>query len=87
MCVQRIQYGKLEAKKAGRRPKDGEINTACAQSCPTNAITFGDYNDPASRLSAEAKDARAYHVLEELNVQPSIYYQTKVRNKDTGNKA
>ena len=52
MCVQRIQYGKLEAKKAGRRPKDGEINTACAQSCPTNAITFGDYNDPSSRLSA-----------------------------------
>ena len=87
MCVQRIQYGKLEAKKAGRRPKDGEINTACAQSCPTNAITFGDYNDPASRLSSEAKDARAYHVLEELNVQPSIYYQTKVRNKDTGTKA
>jgi molybdopterin-containing oxidoreductase family iron-sulfur binding subunit len=87
MCVQRIQYGKLEAKKAGRRPKDGEINTACAQACPTHAITFGDYNDPASRLSAEAKDQRAYHVLEELNVQPSVYYQTKVRNKDTGAKA
>ncbi len=86
-CVQKIQYGKLEAKKAGRRPKDGEITTACAQSCPTHAITFGDYNDPNSRLSAEAKDERAYHVLEELNVQPSIYYQTKVRNKDAGNKA
>jgi molybdopterin-containing oxidoreductase family iron-sulfur binding subunit len=82
MCVQRLQYGKLEAKKQGRRPIDGEINTACAQACPTHAITFGDYNDPASRLVAEAKDERAYHVLEELNVQPSIYYQTKVRNKD-----
>jgi len=82
MCVQRLQYGKLEAKKEGRRPKDGEINTACAQACPTHAITFGDYNDPASRLSVQAKDERAYHVLEELNVQPSIYYQTKVRNKD-----
>ena len=82
MCVQRIQYGKLEAKKAGRRPKDGEINIACAQSCPTNAITFGDYLDKDSRLSKEAKDERAYHVLEELNVQPSVYYQTKVRNKD-----
>jgi MoCo/4Fe-4S cofactor protein with predicted Tat translocation signal len=82
MCVQRLQYGKLEAKKQGRRPIDGEINTACAQACPTHAITFGDYNDPASRLSSQAKDERAYHVLEELNVQPSIYYQTKVRNKD-----
>ncbi|HMT30252.1 MAG TPA: molybdopterin oxidoreductase, partial [Bacteroidia bacterium] len=88
MCVQRIQYGKLEAKKAGRRPKDGEINTACAQACPTNAIIFGDYNDKDSRLSAQAKDERACHVLEELNVQPSIYYQTKVRNKDvSGGKA
>lgn len=84
MCVQRIQYGKLEAKKAGRRPADGEITTACAQSCPTQAITFGDYNDKASKLSAESTDPRAYHVLEELNVQPSIYYQTKVRNKETG---
>ncbi len=84
MCVQRIQYGKLEAKKSGRRPKDGEITTACAQACPTHAITFGDYNDSQSRLSAQAKDERAYHVLEELNVQPSIYYQTKVRNKKAG---
>ncbi len=87
MCVQRIQYGKLDAKKQGRRLKDGEINTACAQSCPTNAITFGDYNDKESRLSQQAKDERAYHVLEELDVQPSIYYQTKVRNKDVGGKA
>lgn len=82
MCVQRIQYGKLEAKKAGRRPMDGEINMACAQSCPTNAITFGDYNDKNSRLNKETKQERAYHMLEELNVQPSVYYQTKVRNKD-----
>lgn len=84
MCVQRIQHGKLEAKKAGRRPKDGEIITACAQSCPTNAITFGDYNDPDSRLSAENKSPRSYSVLEELNVQPSVKYLTKVRNKDAG---
>lgn len=84
-CVQKIQYGKLEAKKAGRRPVDGEITTACAQVCPTHAITFGDYNDPNSQLSVQSKDERAYHVLEELNVQPSIYYQTKVRNKDAGN--
>jgi MoCo/4Fe-4S cofactor protein with predicted Tat translocation signal len=83
MCVQKIQYGKLEAKKAGRRPIDGEINTACADACPTNAIIFGDYNDSKSKLSQLKTDERTYHLLEELNVQPSIYYHTKVRNKDT----
>lgn len=80
MCVQKIQAGKLQAKKDGRRPKDGEIKTACAQSCPTEAIIFGDYNDPDSRLSENAKDERSYHLLEELNTQPNIYYQVKVRN-------
>jgi len=81
MCVQRIQYGKLEAKKEGRRPKKGEINTACAQTCPTNAITFGDFIENDSDLAALAKDERTYYLLEELNVQPSVFYQTKVRNK------
>jgi molybdopterin-containing oxidoreductase family iron-sulfur binding subunit len=81
MCVQRIQYGKLEAKKAGHRPIDGEINMACAQSCPTNAIIFGDYNDSESKVTKLSTDERAYHLLEELNVQPSVYYHTKVRNK------
>jgi len=80
MCVQRIQYGKLEAKKAGHPVKDGAINTACAQTCPTNAITFGDYNDKSSRLVKQSSSERMYHLLEELNVQPSINYLTKVRN-------
>ncbi len=81
MCVQRIQYGKLEAKKQGRRPKDGEIKTACAQTCPTNAITFGDYNDASSELNKQTKSERMYHLLEEIGVQPSVNYLTKVRNK------
>jgi molybdopterin-containing oxidoreductase family iron-sulfur binding subunit len=81
MCVQRIQYGKLEAKKASRRPKDGEIKTACAQACPTNAIVFGDFNDQNSEVSNLFKDPRSYHLLAELDVQPSVFYQTKVRNK------
>lgn len=85
LCVQRIQYGKLEAKKAGRRPKDGEINTACAQACPTNAIIFGDYNDSESQVAKLKDDERSYHLLEELNVQPSIFYHTKVRNKINSN--
>ncbi len=85
MCVQRIQAGKLEAKKEKRRPKDGEIQVACAQSCPTNAITFGDMNDPASEISqllAAEKVGRAFGVIEEINVKPSISYLVKVRNKE-----
>lgn len=85
MCVQRIQAGKLEAKKEGRPVKDGDINTACADACPTNAITFGDMNDKNSTIGKtikEEKDKRLYHVLEELNTRPSVSYLTKIRNKD-----
>lgn len=85
MCVQRIQAGKLEAKKEKRRPKDGEIQVACAQSCPTSAITFGDMNDPESEISKvlEAeKVGRSFGVIEEINVKPNISYLVKVRNKE-----
>lgn len=85
MCVQRIQEGKLTAKKEGRRPADGEIETACSQSCPTDAITFGDMNDPSSRISkliADEKEGRLFQVLEEINTRPSLYYLSKVRNID-----
>lgn len=90
MCVQRIQEGKLTAKKEKRRPVDGEIQVACAQSCPTNAITFGDMNDPASEISkllAVEKEGRAYGVIEEINVKPNISYLMKVRNKDVKKEA
>jgi len=90
MCVQRIQEGKLTAKKEKRRPVDGEIQVACAQSCPTNAITFGDMNDPASAISKlleVEKEGRAYHVIEEINVKPNISYLMKVRNKDAKKEA
>ena len=81
MCVQRLQEGKLNAKKASRTVKEGEINTACAQTCPTNAITFGDYNLSESALNKMWKpEERSYHLLGELNVQPNVFYQTKVRN-------
>jgi molybdopterin-containing oxidoreductase family iron-sulfur binding subunit len=85
LCVQRIQYGKLEAKKQGRRPIDGEIITACASACPADAIIFGDMNDPNSRLVqllTDEVEGRAYHVLEELNTNPNTFYLTKIRNKD-----
>ncbi|MDB5274771.1 MAG: nrfC [Chitinophagaceae bacterium] len=83
MCVQRIQEGKLIAKKEKRHVKDGEINIACAAACPTEAITFGDQNDLTSRISVERNELnkeRAYAVLEELNVQPNVLYLTKIRN-------
>ena len=83
MCVQRIQSGKLDAKLNKRTVKDGEIQVACAQSCPADAITFGDMNDPASKVSvalAEEAADRKYHVLEELNVKPNVSYLTKIRN-------
>jgi len=81
-CIQRIRDGKERAKALGVPVKDGDIVTACQQSCPTEAIIFGDMNDPNSRVAAKRKDARGYHVLEDLNTQPSITYQTKVRNRE-----
>ncbi|MEQ1732178.1 MAG: TAT-variant-translocated molybdopterin oxidoreductase [Bacteroidia bacterium] len=82
MCVQRIQEGKLKAKKESRRPVDGEIKTACQQACSTGAIIFGDNNDTTSAVTKAKADDRMYHLLEELNVQPSVFYQTKIRNNE-----
>ncbi|CAG5074410.1 hypothetical protein DYBT9623_05093 [Dyadobacter sp. CECT 9623] len=85
MCVHRIQEAKLTAKKERRRIVDGEVNVACASACSTGAITFGDMNDPESRISKileEEREGRAFHMLEEINVRPQLSYLTKVRNKD-----
>ncbi len=80
MCIQRIQAGKLKAKIEKRSVKDGDIKVACQQTCPANAIVFGDGNDPNSAVSKALRSERTYYVLEELNVQPGIGYQVKVRN-------
>lgn len=80
MCVQKIQAGKLEAKKAGEPVKDGAIQTACSETCPTNAITFGDLNDKNSLIAKKAAGKRAYSSLEEVGTRPNVYYQVKVRN-------
>ncbi|RTQ50084.1 4Fe-4S dicluster domain-containing protein [Hymenobacter gummosus] len=87
-CVQRIQLGKLEAKKQKRRPVDGEVVTACAQSCPTQAIVFGDLKDPNSRVAQiwrREDGERAFKVLDAINTQPNITYLTKIRNSKTSN--
>ena len=80
MCIQRIQAGKLKAKIEKRPVKDGDIKMACQQTCPTNAIVFGNLNDETSEVARALKSERTYYVLEELNVQPGIGYQVKVRN-------
>jgi len=81
-CIQRIQDKKLNAKKDGRPLKDGEIKTACQQTCPADAIVFGDMNDPNSKISKHLQEARRYGLLEELHTLPSVVYLSKVRNKD-----
>lgn len=81
-CVQRIQDGKLNAKKEGRPVKDGEVTTACASACPTNAISFGDMNDDKTQIAEKVKDERTYNLLAEVGTKPSVHYHTKVRNID-----
>jgi molybdopterin-containing oxidoreductase family iron-sulfur binding subunit len=80
-CVQRIQEKKAQAKVDGRPIEDGEIQPACVQSCPGNALVFGDLNNPESKISKLFKNERNYHLLEELHTLPSVGYLTKVRNK------
>lgn len=82
MCAQRTQAGKLAAKKAGEPLKDGAIKTACQQSCPTNAIIFGDANDANSEVAKLRADERSYFLLDELGVKPNINYLVKVRNQE-----
>ncbi len=97
-CVQRIQTGKLNAKKERRPMKDGEVVTACQAACTSGAIVFGDMNDPESAITKLLKitddpkrpkgidkvigNPRAYRVLEEIGVKPNIFYLTKIRNKE-----
>jgi molybdopterin-containing oxidoreductase family iron-sulfur binding subunit len=79
MCVQRILDGKGHAKDEERDLRDGEITTACAQSCPTEAIVFGDLMDPNSRVSRLSRDdERRYWVLNELNTKPGVTYLKRV---------
>ncbi len=87
MCVQRIQAGKLDAKKAGAPVVDGSIQTACSQSCPTNAIIFGDLNDENSEIIKWEQDGRKFEVLEVVGVRPSVFYMTKVWNREAEAKA
>jgi Fe-S-cluster-containing dehydrogenase component len=78
MCIQRIVAGKDRARDEKRAVRDGDILTACQQTCPTNAITFGNLKDEGSTVSKQRKSARAYHVLDELGTRPGVTYLRKV---------
>jgi MoCo/4Fe-4S cofactor protein with predicted Tat translocation signal len=82
-CVQRLQEGKLKAKKENRVLDDMvDIQTSCQQACPTEAIVFGNANDSKSRISTTRQDnfSRLYYVIEELHTLPNINYLAKVRH-------
>ena len=80
LCVQRIQLAKNIALQGRRELVDGEIQTACQQACPTQAIVFGDLKDPNSRVSQMQRNQRRYQVLDELGTRPNVSYLKKVRN-------
>ncbi len=81
-CVQRLQEGKLLAKKEGRKLDDMDVRTACQTACPTGAITFGDRNNKGGELYEKFKSPMNFIALEETNVRSSVMYTMKVNNRD-----
>ncbi|MFL6712756.1 MAG: 4Fe-4S dicluster domain-containing protein [Sulfurifustis sp.] len=79
-CLQRITVARIEAEKAGRRLRDGDVVTACQAVCPTEAIVFGDLNDAASRVRARKRSPLDYALLGELNTRPRTTYLAKLAN-------
>ena len=83
-CVQRIQSVKIAARNDNRPIRDGEIMPACAQTCPTQAISFGNLNDKMSEVSRLREDHRSYATLAELNIRPRAVYLARLTNPADG---
>ncbi len=79
-CVQRIEGARVQARVEGRDIQDGDITPACAETCPVDAITFGDLNDSESRVSKLREDSRSYDLLGYLNIKPRTFYMARIRN-------
>jgi molybdopterin-containing oxidoreductase family iron-sulfur binding subunit len=86
-CVQRIQNAKIQAELEDRKVHDGEIVTACQAVCPTEAIVFGDVNDPNSRVSKLKQNERNYSLLGDLNTKPRTTYLSQLKNPNPEIKA
>jgi molybdopterin-containing oxidoreductase family iron-sulfur binding subunit len=83
-CTQRIEAVRITARNDNRPIRDGEIVPACAQTCPTQAITFGNLNDPDSAVSAQREEKRSYATLAELNIRPRTHYLGRLQNRAGG---
>jgi molybdopterin-containing oxidoreductase family iron-sulfur binding subunit len=79
-CVQRINAGRIQAEREGRAVRDGEVVTACQAACPTEAIIFGNINDPNSRVAKMKATPLNYGILTELNTRPRTTYLARLRN-------
>jgi MoCo/4Fe-4S cofactor protein with predicted Tat translocation signal len=86
-CVQRINESRIDAERADTTIKDGDLQTACQQSCPANAIVFGNLNDPNSQVNKWKAQARNYSLLGELNTRPRTTYLAEIRNPNPELKA
>ena len=79
-CIQRINYAKITAEREDRRIQDGEVVTACEAACPSQAITFGDLNDPKSQVRKLKQEGLSYGLLAELNTRPRTTHMAALRN-------
>jgi Fe-S-cluster-containing dehydrogenase component len=79
-CVQRISEHRIDSEREDRKIADGELQTACQQSCPANAVVFGNINDPESRVSKLKSNPRNYSLLADLNTRPRTTYLAEITN-------
>jgi len=82
-CIQRISRARITAEKDNRRIQEREIQTACQQACPANAIVFGDLNAPDSAVAKLKAHSLDYSMLGELNTRPRTTYLAKLRNPNS----
>ena len=82
-CIQRVNRARMDAERENRPLRDGEITTACQQVCPTEALVFGDINDPTSKVAKLKAEQLNYGLLEELNTRPRTTYLAKLTNPST----
>ena len=81
-CIHRIRSKQAESRLKGKKLKDGDIQTACQQSCPSKAIVFGNLNDKKSAVRKAFTEKNSYALLEELNTKPAVRYRTKIKNSE-----